>query len=223
MHKSLSAIILATFVAMPCLSHAELVLDSQLPGKTLWWFGSVTSQDEGNAFKLGGTARKLDSVTINWFYHEAGVFDITASIYAMPPTIANDDVLTNPLWSMTVQKTYSSMAWDDITFSGSSFVLPDELALVFSFKAISGVGGFMMHVYNAYDNPPIVPAIGSLNSNAYYTGITDVPTGWWNPGPDEVGTMFVTGKINASAVPEPFTLGLFATASLAAVWKKRRR
>lgn len=223
MHKSFSILAMTVYLALPCLGHAELVFDSQIPGETLWWYGAVTSQDEGNAIKLGGTARKLDSVTINWFYHEAGVFDITASIYAMPATIANDDVLTNPLWTMTVQKSYSSMAWDDITIAGPSLVLPDEIALVFSFKALSGIGGFMMHAYKSSDTPPVVPAVGSLVSDAYYTGITDVPTGWWYPGPDEPGTMFVTGKINASAVPEPFTLGLLATASVATIWRKRRK
>ena len=223
MHKSFGALALATLLALSCFSRAELVYDSQLPGKTLWWFGSVTSQEEGNAIKLGGTARKLDSVTVNWFYHVEGVYDLTASIYAMPSTIANDDVLTNPLWTSTIQKTYNGMAWDDITFTGNPFVLPDEIALVFSFKAISGLGGFMMHAYNPKDNPPIVPSVGSLNSDAYYTGITDVPTGWWHPGTDDIGTLFVTGKINASAVPEPFTMGLLATASLAAVWRKRRK
>ncbi len=223
MHRSLGALVIATFLTLPCLSRAELVFDSQLPGETLWWYGGVTSQDEGNAIKLGGTARKLDSVTLNYFYHNAGEFEITASIYAMPATIANDDILTNPLWSSTVTQSFTSMGWEDINFVGAPFILPDELALVFSLKALSGEGAFYMHAYKSSDNPPVVPAIGTLNSDAYYTGITDVPAGWWYPGPDEVGTLFVTGKINASAVPEPFTVGLLAAASLAAVYRKRRR
>lgn len=223
MHKTLSALAFVSLILVPCSSRAELVLDSLNPGKTLWTFGYLDACEHGNAYKLSGTARKLDSITLNDFVHLAGEFNVTASIYAMPSTIANDDLLTNPLWTSTKHLSYTDYNWETLTFTGDTFILPDELALVFSFTSVSGQASYYLHAYNANDNPPIAPVIGSLNSLAYYSGSSEWYSGWWYPTPDEVGTFYLPVQINASAVPEPFTVGLLAAASLAVVYRKRRR
>src|SRR5512133_3696546 len=130
----------AVLLLTPNTVHAEVVYDSTQP-HPIYWAGAWSYEEVGNVIQLGGTARKLESVTIDSFYHTAGEFTFTASIYAAPTTINDGDLITgSPLWSSTVTRNLTNEGFDNIVLTGSKFVLPETFALIYSFHADEGMG-----------------------------------------------------------------------------------
>jgi hypothetical protein len=168
----------------------------------------------------------LESVTLSRFWYLNGTFNITASIYAVPGSMKDGDVLTTPLWTSTVSKSYSSsssgISADSIFFSGPKVFLPNQVVLGFSFTAVSGTAAIPLQRYGS-DNKPLV---GTVATNAYYYGYTRSSTshlnaGWFNLVPPDNAVMYAPGKITAS-VPDPSAIIPLSFGLMGFIFSKRR-
>jgi hypothetical protein len=221
---------LLSLITAPSAVRAELVYDSTQapPGGVYWWYGMESYQENGSVIQLGGTSRWLQSVTLHDFTTmSGGTFDITASIYAVPPVINDNDVLSNPLWSETVQKTFTGsggLAAYDVDFTGPTMQLADQIVLDFSFTAESGQGAMLCQNLNPV-GPLNPPAVGQIASLANYEGWDGVPAGWYNYPPDSSAFLYAQGKITAAAVPDPTTILplCFGLVGLNGLWRVRRK
>lgn len=206
---------LLALVIAPSAVCAEVVFDST-QNNVNWWYGLLTYQEEGAVVQLGGTDRSLQSVTLhNLVYMSSCDLDVTASIYAVPSVINDYDVLSNPLWSETVQENLQAggagLFATDVYFPAPSITLPNQVVLDFSFNAISGEAALFCQATYAGDRSNNAPIVGQIGSDANYEGFgissesIFLPASWYN---NPAGTMFLypEGKINAAAVPDPTTM-----------------
>jgi hypothetical protein len=148
--------------------------------------------------------------------------------------VINDgDVLSNPLWSETVQENLQASGGGffvtDVYFPAPSITLPDQVVLDFSFNAISGQAGLFCQGTYAGDRSDNAPIIGQIASDANYEGQGNstfggflFPASWYN---NTAGSLFLypEGKIDATAVPDPTTILPLGVGLVGLIGYRRRR
>jgi hypothetical protein len=231
--SSFCMVVFATMLTSACVQAATVYdATNKSSSEAIWWPGLGKGQVQANVVGLAGTARMLDSVTLGQFwYGSSGTYNVTASIYAVPKTINDNDLLSNPLWTSTVTKTYINSTGmnllDSVSFSGSNVRLPDQVVLCFSFDTADGSAAIPFRQYAPTGSPISMPAVGTLGTGVYYSGYTDLsgaivsPAGWHNLLPDDNFLPYPMGKINAS-VPDPSAIIPLSFGLMGFIFAKRR-
>jgi hypothetical protein len=206
-------------------ARADVIYDSNQPppGGAYYFYGATNYQEEGDVIALAGTARTLQSVTLHDFTYNPGTYEISATIYAVPTTINDNDVLSNPLWSETVQESFDSGfigEISDVNFNAPNIQLPDQIVLDFSFTAVAGSAAIFCQGDYAGNRSYNPPAVGQIASDANYEGVGTLPASWYNNPP---GTLFLYPSATAVATPEPAAILPLSLGVLALLCFRRGR
>lgn len=207
--KTLSLLVMA--VLSVGTGRADIVYsNTSIDTLVTYYFSANNSTQIGDTISLGGTARSLNSASVQFYNNGAsGTFSATLNLWNTGSPVGGQ------LGSFTVNGlSLGSGGILTVSFTSLNLVVPDNLVFTVAVSNLSS--GSMDLGLNAFEPP----SVGSSNSGQLIL----------NPGGNFASAVAAPGQgnlyflLDASNIPEPSTVGLIAAGGIAlALGAQRRR